>query len=143
MTILKISARHKVFLTVATLSLFLGFFNYILFQPDLYLLAFPQPDEALVTFFSSSLHHFFAGHFSDIAWCVSLYLCVVILSEQEKSGLADRIALLMLPFLTEIAQRVHLMYGTFDWYDIISYLIVLAIFIRLFPHLIFNNHEKA
>lgn len=143
MLTVKISPRHKVFLTIAALSLFLGVINYIIFQPDIPVLNFLKFNHSSVRILSPLLRIFFVGHFSDIAWCISLYLCVVVLSEKIQLSFADRIVLLFLPFFTELLQKFHLIYGSFDWYDMISYSVVLIIFIRLFPHLIFKNYEKA
>ena len=142
MLVAKISVRHKVFLAIASLSLFLGFINYILFQPDIPVLNFLSIKTSGIKIPQTLIQNFFAGHLSDIAWCISLYLCVLVLSEKMYLGFADKIALLFLPFLTEILQGSHLLYGTFDWYDMISYLVVLIIFIHLFPHLIFKSYEK-
>ena len=142
MLVAKISVRYKVFLTVAMLSLFLGFINYILFQPAIPVLNFLNIKSSGITIPQTLLQNFFAGHLSDITWCISLYVCVVILSEKTNMGFADKIALLFLPFLTEILQKFHLLYGTFDWYDMVSYLVVLIIFIRFFPQLIFKSYEK-
>ena len=143
MLVAKISSRHKVFLTIASLSLFLGFTNYIIFQPDIPVLIFFKFNHSSATVPSLFFQNFFVGHFSDIAWCISLYLCVVVLSEKVQLSFADRIVLLFLPFFTELLQKFHLIYGTFDWYDMISYLIVLIFFVSIFPNLINKNHEKA
>ena len=143
MLVAKISVRHKVFLTVAVLSLFLGFISYIIFQPDIPILIFLKLNHSSARIPSGLFQIFFAGHFSDIAWCISFYLCVVVLSERIRLSFADRVILLFLPFFTELLQKFHLIDGTFDWYDMISYLIVLIIFIRIFPNLIYKNHEKA
>lgn len=143
MLVAKIPSRHKVFLAVALLSLFFGFINYIIFQPNIPVLSFLKFNNSSARIPSALLQIFFVGHFSDIAWCISLYLCVVVLSEKIRLSFADRIILLFLPFFTELLQKFHLLYGTFDWYDMISYLIVLIIFIRIFPNLIFKNYEKA
>jgi len=89
------------------------------------------------------IQNFFTGHFSDIVWCVSLYLCIIVLTERMNLNLADRLTLLLLPFLTEILQKFDLLPGTFDWYDILSYSLILVITIRFFPHLILKNYEKA
>lgn len=143
MLVAKISGRNKVFLTIAVLSLFLGLLNYILFEPSvaagkIFHLRFDS-----IVIQQTFLRRFLIGHISDIAWATSLYLCVVVLSAEIRLQLADRIALLLLPFLTEILQGLHLINGTFDWYDMISYTIVLIIFLSFFPQLIFKKNEKA
>lgn len=139
----KISVRPKVFLTFAALFLFFGYVNYILFHPDSYFLSFFNLKFSVITISQTSLQNFFSGQFCDIAWCVSLYLIIVMLSEKMYLHLADRFILLLLPFVTELLQKFQWMPGTFDWYDLMSYFIVLIIFILLFPHLIFTSYEKV
>jgi hypothetical protein len=143
MSATKISVRHKVFLSIAFFSLLLGFINYVLFQPSISLLQFLNTRSSAVFFNQSMIQNFFSGHFSDIAWCGSLYLCIIVLTEKMNLNLADKLALLLLPFLTEILQKFNLLPGTFDWYDILSYSLILVITIRFFPHLILKNYEKA
>ncbi len=125
--VMKVSPRHKLFLSVAAFCLFAGMISYGFFGQ------IPVP-------------HFIAGHFADIAWCVSLYLCTIILSEKKLLGFADRLALLVLPFLTETLQAFGFMHGTFDWYDMLSYSAVLLVLQQFFPYLIFKpdetKHEK-
>lgn len=139
----KISVRHRNFLLIAFLSLSLGFINYILFQPSVTFLQFFNIRSSGIFINQSLIQNFFSGHFSDIAWSVSLYLCVIVLSEKMNLALADKLALLLLPFLTEILQKFNLLPGIFDWYDLLSYLLILIITIRFFPHLIFKNYEKV
>ena len=143
MSAAKISVRHRNFLLIAFLSLSLGFVNYILFQPSVPFLQFLNIRSSEFFIDQPIIQNFFTGHFSDIAWCISLYLCIVVLSEKMNLALADRLALLLLPFLTEILQQFNLLPGTFDWYDVLSYLLILIITIHFFPHLIFKNYEKA
>lgn len=143
MLVAKISGRNKVFLTIAVLSLFLGLLNYILFEPsvavgEIFHLRFNE-----IVIHQTLLRSFLTGHISDMAWATSLYLCVVVLSEEIRLQFIDRIALLLLPFLTETLQGFHLIYGTFDWYDMISYIVVLSIFLSFFPQLIFKKNEKV
>lgn len=143
MLVAKISLRNKVFLTIAVLSLFIGLLNYILFEPsvavgEIFHLRFDD-----IVIHQTFLRRFLIGHISDIAWATSLYLCVVVLSAEIRLQIADRIVLLLLPFFTEVLQGFHLIYGTFDWYDMISYMVVLTIFLSFFPQLIFKKNEKA
>jgi hypothetical protein len=139
----KISLRHRSLLLIAFLSLFFGFINYILFQPSVSFLQFLNIRSSVAFFHQSTIQIFFTGHFSDIAWCVSLYLSIIVLTEKMNLNLADKLALLLLPFFTEILQKFSLLPGTFDWYDILSYSLILVITIRFFPHLILKNYEKA
>ncbi len=139
----KQSSRQRIYLTIAALSLFLGLINYILFQPGISLFVFLNIKPSGYNTDQILFQKFLSGHLSDIAWCISLYLCVLALAEKFGLKIPDKLALLFLPFLTEILQGFHLVYGTFDWYDMFTYLIVLAIFLLFFPQLIFNKHEKS
>ena len=139
----KISVRHRNLLLIAFLSLSFGFINYILFQPSVSFLQLLNIRSSGIVIHQSEIQNFFSGYFSDIAWCVSLYSCIIFLYERMNLGFADRLALLSLPFLTEILQKLSLLPGTFDWYDMFFYSVILIITIRFFPHLILKNYEKA
>lgn len=98
--------RHPILLVTAFLCLVAGGISYGIFQ-------------------QRHIHPFISGHFADTAWCTSLYLSTIVLSERKLLHFADSLLLLSLPFLTEIMQAFRLMGGIFDWYDIIIYSIVL------------------
>ncbi len=139
----KASFRHRLFLSIAILSFLTGSINYILFQPNIFFLQFLNIRLERIFIDPPIIQNFFSGYLSDIAWCISLYACTAVLSERMKAGLADKLALLLLPFLTEVLQKFSLLPGTFDWYDMLAYFGILIITIRLFPHLILKNYEKA
>ena len=139
----KSSVRHWFFAALAVSSLLLGFINYVLFQPSVSFLQFLNIRSSGIFIDHPMIQNFFRGHFSDITWCISLYSCIILLHEKLNLSFADRLTLLSLPLLTEILQGFNLLPGTFDWYDILFYLLTLIITIRFFPHLIFKNYEKA
>ena len=82
------------------------------------------------------------GHFSDIAWCCSLYLVTVMLSELNRLHFSTKWLILLFPFILETVQYFRIIGGTFDWYDMLTYLIILLIFLKLFPILKFIHHEE-
>ncbi len=138
-----ISRRHIQILSLAFFSLLLGFINYVLFQPRIALFDF-IPIAASKPYFiqNNLLRIFLTGHFSDIAWCCALYLVTVVLTELKYLHLSGKILILLLPFIVEIAQYFGLVGGYFDWYDLLSYLIILLLFFKLYPSLKFKKNEK-
>jgi hypothetical protein len=136
---MKTLLRYRLVTCSAFLLLVLGFVNYLLFQPGIHLFHFfkintePQWDSAPV---------FLTGYFSDIAWCAALYITVALLAERGSVGRAGKILFLLLPFMTEAAQYFHLINGTFDWYDLLWYGLILLVISRIFPSLKFYEMKK-
>lgn len=68
----------------------------------------------------------------DALWYMSLLLIQTIFLKE--SGWLNRLLVgiaVSLPFLLEIFQYYGLMKGTFDWYDVMSYLFTLILFLCL------------
>ena len=129
---MQLSYRHRKMIASGFLLLLLGLVNYILFRPGMILTSF-LPDRPILSFPDHPyIHSFFAGHCSDILWCMALYLTTVVLSETKRIGRSGAFFMLTLPFVTEIAQFFRLIPGTFDWMDILSYLSVYLLFNFLF-----------
>jgi hypothetical protein len=138
-----ISKRHKKMLAFAFFCLVAGFFNYVFFQPHILLLdPIPFLSSAPYPIHPAWLSHFMTGHFSDMAWCSSLYLVTTVLNERGSLFNYGKWLILLLPFLTEFAQYFGILGGRFDWYDILSYLFVLFLFMLLCPSLKIKYHEK-
>jgi hypothetical protein len=140
---MQLSQRHKKNLLLAILSLLLGYLNYLLFQPHIAFFDFISIAPAKPYFIQNKLlRNFMTGHFSDIAWCCSLYLVTALLTELNYLYVSGKILILLLPFILEIAQYFHIVGGRFDWFDLLSYLIILLLFFKLFPALKFKRNEK-
>ena len=140
---MRLSSRHKKLLGLVILSLLLGFLNYLLYQPHIALFSFVHGLPAKPYFLQNTwLRHFMTGHFSDIAWCCSLYLVTVMLSELNRLHFSTKWLILLFPFILETVQYFRIIGGTFDWYDMLTYLIILLIFLKLFPILKFIHHEE-
>ena len=138
---MKISVRHKVLIGLAAMMLLTGFLNYILFQPHIALFYYFKTE--ITTINPPALPPLFlTGYFSDIAWCAALCVTVDVLAELKPPGQTSRTMLLLLPFITEVAQKFHLLNGTFDWYDMLSYALVIAVCSLIFPSLIFIKMKK-
>jgi hypothetical protein len=58
---------------------------------------------------SDLLFLFFNGYFSDLLWCIALYLFVVILSQKKFLGFWSQLSLLLLPFITEALQFLDIL----------------------------------
>ncbi len=133
---MRLSLRHLKMLFTALSGLLLGLINYYLFQPHILIFSNTPFLSHRVLFFSDRLlGHFLTGYFSDIAWCCSLCLITVIFSERKSLQTSEKIIILLLPFIIESAQYFHIIRGTFDWFDIIIYGVIIIAFSRFFPAL--------
>ena len=86
--------------------------------------------------------YFFAGYFSDIAWCIALCCIAFAFAELNYIGPSGKIFLLMLPFVTEVLQYNRIINGTFDWFDLLTYAIIITVFVFFFPTLKTYVYEK-
>lgn len=140
---MKFSLRYQFIFSIALLSLLAGVANYLLFQPGITLFKWigigPRPSVIK----NNNMRLFFTGYFSDIAWCFSLCLISFALAELKYIKTSGKILLLTLPFITEIFQYIGIIKGTFDWYDILTYVIVIALFILFYPKLKATVYEKV
>jgi hypothetical protein len=139
---MRLSIRHTFFLAAAFGLLLIGSIQYILLQPISWMAHFFPFASSPIHFGNDQINHFIRFHLSDITWAAALCFCVVLLTEKMKISLTERYALLSLPFITEVLQKIHIINGTFDWYDILCYLIVLFLFIPIFPHITHSSYEK-
>src|ERR1035437_1204501 len=123
---MKITKRHTVLLVMAILSLIAGVLNYLIYQPDIILLhSVKLPFLANFRSHSRPLQYFLRGYFSDITWCTALCLITIILSELKYLSFGGKIFIFTLPFLTETAQYFGVIHGTFDWFDILTYVFII------------------
>jgi hypothetical protein len=114
---------------VAILLLLAGLAAYGLFRPNLVFFHWagfhnPHPIAA-----SGVASRFFGNHFSDMAWCAAAFVMADLFRERGFPPLYTA-CLLALPFLSEVAQAFHLIPGTFDWLDLLSYAVLLPLFFR-------------
>lgn len=123
------------------MMLLAGFFNYVLFQPHIVLFHYFKTEIALINH-PALPPLFLTGYFSDIAWCAALCMTIVVLTELKPFGQTAKTMLLSLPFITEMAQKFQFFNGTFDWYDILSYALVIAVCSLIFPSLISIKMKK-
>lgn len=124
-----------VFLLISFLCLLSGSFIYILYTPSVFFIR--------AAFSLSTLHvlqenlrwakyifpdtAFVKYHLPDILWYQSLLLLIIYIYHIKKifhTGIVYYFVL-CLPFTLEILQSVQLIAGTFDWWDIFFYLILL------------------
>ena len=138
---MRLSSKHKKLLALALLGLLLGATNYFLFQPQIYLFkAFPLLPAYYIS--NSFTRHFMNGYFADICWCCALYLLTAVFTELKYLQMSGKVINLLLPFIIETLQYFRIIPGTFDWYDLLTYGLILVVFIKLFPLLKSTNHEK-
>ena len=133
---MRLSVRHKRLSLFAILALVSGAINYYLFSPGIFLFKIlPIPSERYWYIQNTFARHFMTGYFSDICWCTALYFVTVVLNELKYLHLSGKIIILLLPFIIETAQYFHLIPGTFDWFDLLTYGIILTVFMKLFKTL--------
>lgn len=136
---MKISFRHRVFIFTTGLLLSGGLINYYYFQPHILLFGSRHITGALK---EGQAPFFLSGYLSDLLWCAALYCCIVFLAEINCLQPTGRIALLLLPFITEFFQYGHFIGGTADPFDLLLYAATLSLFILLFPRQIFKLCRK-
>ena len=130
---MKLSFKYHLIFSVAGISLLAGYFNYLLFQPDIILFNFFEAPVSAYTVKNNLLLHFFTGYFSDIAWCFSLCCIAFAFAELKYISFSGKLQLLLLPFITEIMQHFQIIKGTFDWFDILTYAFIITVFVLFFP----------
>jgi len=123
-------------LMAALAGLLLGLGNYLMFQPNILLFnSISFLPHTPVSIKNTVLRHFLTGYFSDICWCCALYLVTAVFSELKKLQRPGKILILVLPFIVEISQQIPVIQGSFDWYDLLVYGVILLIFLKIFPSL--------
>ena len=137
------SRRHKILLSLGLLSLLAGIINYILFRPGIILLKLLDLNLTPLYIKNILLKKFMIGSFSDIAWCLSLCCITRLLFELNNISFMGMILLFTLPFITELLQYFQLIHGTFDWFDLLTYAIIIIISIIFFINIKTSENEKT
>ena len=140
---MKLSVKYKFIFFIAGISLLAGYFYYLLFQPDIILFKIMGVHVNAYGLKNNFILHFFTGYFSDIAWCFALCCIVFTLAELKHISHSGKILLLLLPFITEAMQYYGIINGTFDWFDILTYAIIITVFVLFFPNLKTYDYEKS
>ncbi len=141
---MKSTLKSSLLLIAASVSLLTGVANYFLFRPHILFFKWLNIESAKsITVNHNNVYFFFNGYFSDIAWCIALCLVTKALDGYNCLRSPDKIFILLTPFVSEIAQYFSLIPGTFDWLDILSYIVVIITFNKFFsPALISFNMKK-
>lgn len=128
--------RYIGLLFLAFVCLCLGLVNYALFRKNIIVLNFfrfnPQFAFSLKP---RLLHTFMMNYFSDMMWCMALCFVTVAFSELNILNRSGKMIILMVPFITEVAQNFGIIPGTFDWYDLLLYSAIVSLFVLLAPTL--------
>src|SRR5579862_712251 len=131
---MKSTPNPSVLLIAAFVALLLGVINYFLLSPQIFLFRWLDVHPATSILINhKELALFFRGYFSDITWCVALCLVTIALDTHNKLRAIDKFLVLSLPFASEFAQYFSLIPGTFDWFDLLTYLIIILTFNIVFP----------
>lgn len=132
---MKLSYRYQFIFTIAIVSLLAGTVNYLLFRPDIMLFKITGISVSSFNIKNDSILHFLTGYFSDMAWCIALCCIAFAFAELNYISFSGKISLLLLPFITEALQYFRIINGIFDWFDVLTYTLIIAIFVLLFPTL--------
>lgn len=125
-------------------ALIAGVINYYFFRPDIILFDWLSiKNNSPKVFNNLFVYYFFRGYFSDIAWCISLCLTIIILKRKYTLFKFDKFLLLSIPYLTEIAQYFSLIQGSFDWIDLLLYTVIILLVNIVFSPIIPFNMQKA
>ena len=120
----------------------IGTFNYFAFRPKIF--AFKILNNLGICnnnpyyLNNEFLSLFVRNYLSDILWCAALIHLVLFLIEKNVP-LVYCVILLNFPILTEILQLIKVLPGTFDWIDIIFYILILSIY---FYQILKTYHAK-
>lgn len=69
------------------------------------------------------------NYMADMLWYCALILTIDAIPRPDMPSKVVYFLTLMLPFVIECLQGVHLLHGIFDWWDIFAYVIVLIIYL--------------
>ncbi|WP_298302516.1 hypothetical protein [Hydrotalea sp.] len=128
------STRHRALIACIIICLLAGLLNYFLLQPNIFLFQVLHLSiHPVFVIHSNFLRHFLMGYFADGLWCTALCLLTWLLKELNYLSTAGIIFILVLPFLTEILQYFGIIGGTFDWLDILTYLLIILAFLLFSP----------
>jgi hypothetical protein len=120
--------RYKNIL-ISFFSLFLGTLNYCVFREDTLIAHFCRPIEfKLLHINNELLILFFRNYFSDLCWCV--FVCEnVLFFLKNEIPFGYTVVLIILPVFSEVLQCCNPAIGTFDFYDILLYLLVESLYL--------------
>lgn len=140
---MKLSFRYPLIFAIALLNLLAGVLNYLLFQPDIILLKVTGIHITSYDIKNNFLKYFFTSYFSDITWCISLCFIAFALLELNYVSVAGKMLILAVPFISEAMQYFRIINGTFDWFDILTYALILSVFYSVHFILKSYTHEKS
>ena len=110
----------------AILCLLVGVGLYVFFRPDalfVTMLNIPTPSCSLTP------HYFILYCLPDGLWYFALLILQYSLLQKNKMSKLLLYFAVALPFVLECMQALGWFWGTFDWYDILTYSITLIVFI--------------
>ena len=126
---MNLSKRHFILFIISGLLLSLGLINYLINHSTIWFIKSTNLNESVAR---KGAGVFLLGYFSDLMWCVSFYLVLLIFIEREWISVTAFYQLLLLPFCTEFLQFAQLINGTADIFDILLYGIVCILFLTVF-----------
>ncbi len=122
-----------IILTISIILLLLGSGIYFIFRTPIRvfeMLRIRQYQDIVVLEISNPFNYFLVYCLPDALWYMSLLLLQTYFLVRK--GLLNRLLVIIaiiLPFLLEVFQYFDIMYGTFDWYDMLTYCLTLILFL--------------
>lgn len=135
---------HNVLLAAAAIvCLLLGAMMYLLFREDIIFINLLKLNKVCHrhSLGESAFAYWFIYCFPDALWYISLILFQTVLSRHYNTlcRVAFWVIILALPYALEILQYLRLMYGTFDWWDMITYLVITILLLCLKTFFLFQS----
>jgi hypothetical protein len=120
--------RHP--LLVSLVMLLLGTINYYIFRSNIYLFDWLHIQGIGYRLPNTELHEFCKNYLSDFFWILFILFLMIWMRKKNIPALYGYL-LLALPIVSEIGQYYKIFPGTFDWVDILIYIIVILPFVKL------------
>lgn len=128
---------------IAILSLIIGAAIYALCRVDiLFLEIIDDPFKYMKCIPNKSVISYFIVYcLPDMLWYISLLLIQYKLGINLRASKIILYIAISLPFILEGLQYLHVIHGTFDWWDMLCYLLTLILFLCV-KNLFLSSHCK-
>ena len=125
------------------LLLLSGLIIYWLFRPGIFFFKMAGIyNSNVITIPVTQISILVKNYLPDFLWVIALYNTAILLKEQ-KVAIVYINSLIVLPFLSEVLQNFQVIPGTFDWYDLLVYLLAyIFCFKSKIIHLCKTNSEN-
>lgn len=135
-----------IILTISFILLLLGTGIYFTFRTPIRVFEMLGITQCQIVILETKnlFNYFLVYCLPDALWYMSLLLLQTYFFTRK--GLLNRLLIviaIILPFLLEVFQYFDIMYGTFDWYDILTYCLTLIFYLLCLKRLFLPLHYKS